>query len=609
MCKTKILILLTGMIFLGIGYKFQLIQKFGSDVPFMDPWGAEAEVTLLPFLEKKLDYLTAFWTPHCEHHVGLTRMWSLTLTLLNGQWDNKVICTINAIMASASISMFLIIYRTYLKGLSLLVISLSLCLLMTNPLSWENTLGCFQIQFTLAFMGTVFYLFFGTRTNSYRDHVICIFISIFLVNTMASSIFAPASIIIIHLILMFKNRDIKRRINIIIFHTPVLIFFILSLNHVPGHEKLKAKDISSVIEAFINISSTPIFPSLKSNIINYIFFILINFPFSFLLIQFLRNKIKTSKLAIFTIAFSIYVYISILATSYSRNLYFDSSRYFDTFYLIILLNALSLAVIINSNYKIRGLNIFSICWTSIIIISHIYILINFNISSLIPKWESHKKNLYLLANGIITKSEFDDIPISNLPYINHETLKNVVTNTKFNNFLPPSIRKEKLISNISPSNDENCSLYKKIIQSGFHRNFNIIKSNSLSIVGTTQNTHSKSSYLRVMYTGSDDLDGSIIKLFSKGKTVQTLPAKKLVPFQWKEAHFKLPRESKSIEIGLTERLTKDSWIAFTNPVEITFMSWLLRQVRKNSYNIMIFISLPLLSYILITQLQINTKSK
>ena len=177
-------------------------------------------------------------------------------------------------------------------------------------------------------------------------------------------------------------------------------------------------------------------------------------------------------------------------------------------------------------------------------------------------------------------------------------------------YLPSSIRKEQPVRILNDSEENNSVTFKNIKQSGFFRNFSIIDKNSIHIVGKIETDFRNSdSFYRINYTGSSSLNGSVIKLFSNGKVIQSLPSKEFHPYQWRQAHFVFPEGNSKIEIGLTKQISDDSWFAFSNPVEVTGLSWLLRQIRKNSLFIFLFISLPTISYVSLSSFFKHNKIK
>ena len=79
--------LITGITLIGLGSKWNMIEKYGSTVHYHDAWGGDAAQGIIPYLENKLSIKDLFWEPHCEHRIGITRLCSIIITLMNGQWD------------------------------------------------------------------------------------------------------------------------------------------------------------------------------------------------------------------------------------------------------------------------------------------------------------------------------------------------------------------------------------------------------------------------------------------------------------------------------------------------------------------------------------------
>src|SRR5271166_3272771 len=72
----------------GLGARLWLVGRCGSPLPFWDEWEV-ARVVYLPFFAGKLS-LAALFSAHNEHRIFFTRVYSLVLLLLNGQWDSQV---------------------------------------------------------------------------------------------------------------------------------------------------------------------------------------------------------------------------------------------------------------------------------------------------------------------------------------------------------------------------------------------------------------------------------------------------------------------------------------------------------------------------------------
>ena len=324
----------------GIASKWNLIETYGSDVPYQDPWGAEALVTIIPWLEGELDYWKNFWQPHNEHRIGLTRLWSLLLASISGQWDNQFVCTANALVHCLAVTLTIFIFRRYLVGPGVWIIPIVGSLTLSSNLSWENTLGCFQIQFYLSQLLSMLFIYFASKTNSLKYLIYTFLIGISSFATMASNVFPIVSIILSTLLLSLQKGNriyIKSRLFFFVF---LLIVSLSLYNEVPQHEILKAHSLTEFLVSAVSILSLFYFDNLFLSIL---LLICINSPLIIYFHHIIKKKISINRNESFVLfTFCINILISVLSIAYSRNQISESSRYFDTYFMIFIANSLCL---------------------------------------------------------------------------------------------------------------------------------------------------------------------------------------------------------------------------------------------------------------------------
>lgn len=145
--STRFVILLGIAVFLAIfGGKLLAIGRFGSDLPYWDQWPGEGMNTIQPWFERH-EFWGPLFTGHNEHRIAPTRVLSLGLLLIGGQWDAKVQCVANAGLHAAMIVAFVWWASRRVTAGWLLFIALLLTLLASTPIAWENVLAGFQSQF------------------------------------------------------------------------------------------------------------------------------------------------------------------------------------------------------------------------------------------------------------------------------------------------------------------------------------------------------------------------------------------------------------------------------------------------------------------------------
>jgi len=127
------------------GAKLTVVGRFGSDLPNWDQWDAEGEQTFLPYLQHRLHFPDLF-TPQNEHRVVCTKVLALGLLRLNGQWDARLECVVNAAL-HAALAVAILLYGCRLidrrwHGAWLAAVAA----LIAPPVAWQNVLGGFHSQ-------------------------------------------------------------------------------------------------------------------------------------------------------------------------------------------------------------------------------------------------------------------------------------------------------------------------------------------------------------------------------------------------------------------------------------------------------------------------------
>jgi hypothetical protein len=135
-----------GLFLFVLGARLLCIQHVGESFHFIDPWVHEMWALYLPFLDGNFSWHHLF-APCNEHRLFFTRVLSLGVFLFNGQWDNLVLASVNALMYSTialglSVMLWSFFDRKHLGPVVVLI-----ALTMGMPFSWENTVWGFQSQF------------------------------------------------------------------------------------------------------------------------------------------------------------------------------------------------------------------------------------------------------------------------------------------------------------------------------------------------------------------------------------------------------------------------------------------------------------------------------
>ena len=128
---------------LAVGGRLELINDFGTSLPFRDEWKSTAADLLGPWADGQLGW-RAFFVPLNDHWIVLTRLLSYGLARLNGQWNNLLETSVNAVLYGAALWLFLATAAPSLGRRLGVGFVLFAGLVLALPYTWENTLWGIQ---------------------------------------------------------------------------------------------------------------------------------------------------------------------------------------------------------------------------------------------------------------------------------------------------------------------------------------------------------------------------------------------------------------------------------------------------------------------------------
>lgn len=311
------------------------IFYWGVNVPYQDQWDSEVYL-YRAFLNNQID-LSFLITPHNEHRIAVTRLWSLLLFIIRGGWDLKFGMYAQALIQSANAVIFFMLLNSRTTNFfSQIISAFTIIFVFGLPYSEENILWSFNNQHYWMEFFLFLSLYFYLRHDSYLK-----FLSIALLNFL--SIFTVAAGILticisICLSFYFGFIQINRRIRLqwiclLLFQIFLLILGMFLSVTVANHTHLKAYDIYEFVKALMKILNWP------SGLINLILCI----PLIYLLTHFLLEEIRINfsfrftftKRQLVIIALTGWIMLVVLITSYARaNADVLASRYLNNYALL-----------------------------------------------------------------------------------------------------------------------------------------------------------------------------------------------------------------------------------------------------------------------------------
>lgn len=572
-----------------LGVKSYLIQKFGSDIPYMDQWNGEGTSIILPWLQNKFDFTESFWSPHNEHRIGWTRLWALGWVKLNGQWDPLLVTTINScIHILVGLTLIFILRKFLSTRLKWLIFIVSIST-FSLPISWENTLQAFQVQVYFSLACALCAISTLTNCKFYSLAGIFGITMAFAGIPCLSTAFAPpATILFVRNFYAYRRRRWDK--DDILVSTSCLIILtvsIASIHHHPGHETLHAKNILQYCEFFIKVSSIPFH--------HYDWFVclvvalIIQSPFLLFVIHLLKKNKVWKKHELTLLAIGTWVFLQTLAISYSRGNSDIAVRHLDTFSPLLIINATALIYLIDKKINLlhKKLIYLSVVWFTVICIGLVTLTnreINNTLMHMPHKWHKMKEHItsYLIDQN---KTTFESLKIDELPFINHLFMINILDNECFKKILPVGIRTSLSLqahTNIGFTDIENQEF---LINNNKNKKYFSTNNEICYWESTEIDNNSLLPILRINFAGHKDLCPSSIRIESGGE-IYPLNIKKFHGNRWQTAHLFIPQRHVSFKL-VVENNDPGKWIAFQNPYELGRYSWIAHQFRKFSVSMII----------------------
>lgn len=326
-----------GLGLLVVGAKLWLVDTAGSSMPYRDQIDAEGESILRPWAEDRLE-ASAFFEPHNEHRVVLTKYISWLGVVLNGQWDVYVQVCLGAILHAGLMLLLLRWIREYLRGWRYALLATLVVTLWVLPLDWENTLGGFQSQVYLV-LGLSFLQIWGVLKADRADwrwwgaHA-CGALAL---GAMASGVLSSLAVIAVLITKSLREKKVTPLDGFSIGLSGLwIVLGLVGRVSVAGHDVLKADSVGGFVNALTQVTAWPLHGLLP-------FSLILGFPVLWLAGSILRrDTMDTAQRVI--LGMIVWMTLTVLATAWLRgNGSPLISRYLTTYYFLIAFQGIALA--------------------------------------------------------------------------------------------------------------------------------------------------------------------------------------------------------------------------------------------------------------------------
>jgi hypothetical protein len=330
------------------GAKLMLIRAYGSDVPYMDQWDAQAGLLYIPAAEHHLTP-QLFWWPHNEHRVLLTRLTNYGLTIANRQWDPLLEMSVNAALHAALAAALLALARRQTRGGAFVGVALVVAALFALPFAWENTLAGFQSQFYFLAWTALGFLWLALPAAPLGARWWAgVAVGLVGLGSMSSGFLcAAAALGVVALRAVWCERRWTWRDSIAaLVYLAICVVGAQLVNPVPGHAYLKVTSFGQWLQVFCHVLAWPANQWLGAVVI-------VQLP----LVAFLIGRLRARRLDgpdAVLLGLALWIWGQVAAVAYSRGNggMGDSPRYYDLYAIGIVLNAIALT----RGWRGRGTN-------------------------------------------------------------------------------------------------------------------------------------------------------------------------------------------------------------------------------------------------------------
>jgi hypothetical protein len=367
LARPCVVALAMALFFLVWGTKLAVIDRFGSDLPNWDQWDAEGAQVFLPYFQHRLGFFD-FFIPHNEHRVACTRALALGLLVLNGQWDTRLECVVNAALHSALALAIFLYGRTLINRRWHGVWFASVAALTAPPIAWQNVLGGFHSQqyFLLWFSLAALAWLLTAPPWSWRwwGGLVCAALALF---SMGSGLLA-AGVTAGVLAVGGRPREVWRRHGV----TMAVCLLVFAAGwalrvEVNQHATLRAHSLAAFgLTLWRSLQWPAVFFAPLA--------ILLWMPWAWLGRQIWRQRDQGDPRLRVIFAAGLWVILQFAATAYTRGAGgpWPASRYLDTVALGVLINALAVLVALSSDafpgWRTGGRTTVAAAWLGIVVV-------------------------------------------------------------------------------------------------------------------------------------------------------------------------------------------------------------------------------------------------
>lgn len=537
------------------GQKMNIIDRFGSDIPYWDQWNGEGQLTIIPWKEGQLS--STLFSAHSEHRIVPTRLTVIGLVALSGQWDARMQCVFNGAVHAAIGAILLSWFARCLTSFWYYGFALLLLFAIGSLIPSENILSGFQSQFYylvgLSLLAIYLLLAKKVFTLAWTIGVVVALVSIV---TMGSGFLCATPVFAMSLVAAIRNPENRRdAIVTLLVSVVVIVIGVFQMTPAPHHDVLKAKSVSQFLLFAAQAMSWPMisWPWLS------FFFVL---PWALLALMWLLRGDTSDKVSVFVVAAGMWVAVQIAAASYARSGGGDlvpSSRYGDVTGLMIVFGFLSLTIVTKRLSTIKSVSLGSLYLMLIAVAGAKGSWWVWHNS--LPHVASERRTYVENVHAFVLSDKFEDLVGKTIPFPHDFMLRDFLRSPILRALLPVSIGEPLRVDGMSLAGPDLPPIY--------HRRVKKILAGQSWSSPTLPATHG---WWKIEMAGSYTAPDTGLMLVSErdGTILATIAPTKVDHANWRAAYVRAPNEPAKL-VGKAGD-TAD-FLAFSEPIEMSALSY------------------------------------
>ncbi|HOY54816.1 MAG TPA: hypothetical protein PL015_09080 [Opitutaceae bacterium] len=351
--------------FFGIFFGLRLGAASGlvSWAPYLDQWKVDIYELIFRLHRQELHWGDLL-APHNEHRILFTKLLTLGLLPLNGEWDNRPLVVASLAFQAAAFAWFATIACRSLTPWRSLAVVAALVGVASLSCDWENFVSGFQSQFHLFVLGTMLVLSIlpAARPGSWPAWG-ALAVALALLATLGSGFMTAMAAACALGAGAFLRREFSWRTAV----PPMACIALVALGamtraHFTAHDFLHAKSVAGWSEAFLAYASWPLPPHAAALAALWL-------PWGILLIQMWRQR-DTSPFSLLIFSLGLWTLWQAMALAWSRAglLPLVSSRYTGLLMWAMLTNTAAVVRLLpleKARFR-HGWTALACCWLAVL---------------------------------------------------------------------------------------------------------------------------------------------------------------------------------------------------------------------------------------------------